>query len=51
MIGNINQGGYRSVNGIFTIKGKTTDYQDNPIEEKPENKGLIKNYGERWIFE
>ncbi|WP_409340329.1 hypothetical protein [Paenibacillus sp. MBLB4367] len=42
---------YRSVDGIFSVKGETTDFYDKPIEEKPENKGLIQDYGERWIFE
>lgn len=42
---------YRSVDGIFTVKGETTDFYDKPIEEKPENKGLIRDYGERWVFE
>ncbi|MCM3748095.1 hypothetical protein M3223_12095 [Paenibacillus pasadenensis] len=42
---------YRAVNGIFTIRGKTTDIYDEAIKEKPENKERIRRYGERWIFE
>lgn len=42
---------YRSVLGLFTIKGTTTDFYHKPIDENIENKHLIKTYGDKWIFE
>ncbi|MED1917260.1 hypothetical protein P4V64_18230 [Bacillus thuringiensis] len=40
---------YRGVNGPFG-KPQTHTRSGDPIEETPENEGLIYRYGARWIF-
>lgn len=42
---------FRSINGPYAHDRETIDYYGNPIKEEPENKNIIKEYGERWIFE
>lgn len=42
---------FRGVNGSYTQYRKTTDAYGDVIEEIPENKSIIKDYGKRWIFE
>lgn len=42
---------FRGVNGPFVPNRETTDYYGNIVEELPDNKGKIREYGQRWIFE
>lgn len=42
---------FRGVNGPFVQDRETIDYSGNKIEEIPENREKIKQYGEKWIIE
>ncbi|MUT64879.1 hypothetical protein [Paenibacillus sp. NEAU-GSW1] len=42
---------FRGVNGPYTQNRETTDAYGDVIEEIPENKSIIKEYGKRWIFD